>query len=201
MSIFGQFAPLTIVEDLFVAKLRDWAEDYLGEVERVTGRDQGSIARPRTYGIPDGTFDKQPENALPLVGVVSSGMVAPPTRSGDGAYTGTYRFELHCIVSAPGFDATNRLVKDYAAAMSLLLLQQPLGEPVDELEMVDDDYADLSDPKKSRTVLGARVDFDVIVSGIYQRRAGPTEPQGDREPHPDWPTVTEPPEITLEHRS
>lgn len=189
MTVFGPIVPATVVTDLLLDKLREAIEDYLGEVERVTGRTEGSIMRPKTWGTPQGTFTERPERGLPAISIVSPGNdETPPRLNEEGLYDTTDRVEVRILVTANGFDATDRLAKHYAAAVAAIAVQQPLGAPVLSVDWRGTAYDDLQGDR-DRSFVGVTVKLDVRTENVLQRFAGPETLTGARDPLPDLPTV------------
>lgn len=200
MSIFGPIVPVTLIEQQMLETLKTWLPSYLGEIERVTGRDQGSLPDIKSWGIPERDFLMRPGQALPHVGLVSPGTQGTPQHDAEGFYRATWRIEVRLVVAANSVGATDRLSKAYAAAVAACLVQQTLGDPVEQLDWIGDAYDDLG-ADKDRSMIGVAVSFDVLAAGVLQRRTGPRgEPQADpRAPYPDLPTI-ETTELDLTHQ-
>lgn len=188
MTLYGPIVTDTQIEDLLLATLRQWLSSYLGEVERNTGRDQGAIPVPVSWGIPQERFEKWPEQLTPHVAVVA-GTTENLRPEGDGLYTVEYPIEVTVVVMANGPSAVESLSKAYIAAVEKVLLDQPVGDPVEDIIPLGHSPEDLGDTDRSMLAMTAR--FTVIATNVMQRRVGPLEPEDPdpREPSPDWPEV------------
>jgi hypothetical protein len=184
-AVFGSVVTDTDIEDLVIAKLRAWLPAYLAEMERRTGRTT-PISLPKSWGIPQARFEKWPEEWTPHVEVNSAG-TDNYRRDGEGDYSCTYGIEVTCVVSAPTPAAVESLAKHYITAIELILVQQPVGDPVEQLLPLGHRPEDLSDKKRSMMAMTAV--FSAQVSGVMNRFAGlkgepPEDPSASPEDNP-----------------
>jgi hypothetical protein len=188
VTAYGPIVPVTVVEDLMTAKLRERIEDYLAEVARQVGYD-GTYSPPKSWGVPQGDYVKRPEQITPALTVLSPGDASEPVPDGDGYYATASQLEVRVAVSANTPDATNRTVKAYATAIAALLVQQPLGAPVEAVDWLGNTYDDLTGDS-DRTMLGATVKFTAYSDRVLQRDAGPlAAPNPPSDPSPDDPEL------------
>src|SRR5690606_7735445 len=78
-SIFGPIVTGADVERAALDTLKTWAPEYLAWVERATGREPGSLARPRSW-VNSTSIDRWPEEQLPSVLLLSTGLAEEPAR-------------------------------------------------------------------------------------------------------------------------
>lgn len=190
-SVYGDFVTATDIEELILANLRLWLPSYLGEVGAHAGKARADLPGIKTWGAPQGDLNTRPENTFPHLAVVSPGTDSAPTVDGEGTYRASWQLEVTVIANATGFAATDRLSKAYAAAVTLAMVQQHPGTPVERISWLGDTYDDLpSNPDSDRSLVAATSRFSVIVSGVMNREAGPLEPAAPRrDPSPDAPTI------------
>lgn len=192
MSVFDRIVDAGTVEDAATATLKAWSSAYLGELERQTGRDQGSLPDIRAWTAPEGDFRRWPEEQLPCLVLISPGLNGSPERHEGGRYSATWGLALAVVVSASTEAATDRLAKLYAAAMRACLVQRRLGGLAEMVTWVGEDYT-IEPADRRRTIGAARVIFDVDIGDVTTADSGPAgdPPDEPREPLPDPTTVTD----------
>jgi hypothetical protein len=191
MSDLDVFGPLVLPSELETraeAALDEFIEPYLGWVERLTGRDKGSMPKPRRLPA-RGTVDEWPEDVPPVIGLVSTGLSEPEMLE-DG-YHAVFPLGAVCIVEANTEENARKLASAYAGAIMACLLQQPLGGPVEKVWLAGID-TDTIPNEKRRSLGGAQVELRVAVSPIVDPRLGPTTVDVDdpRAEYPDPFTAT-----------
>lgn len=196
-NIFGPIMSPKKIERGVAAALDYWLTDYLGELERIEGYEPNAIQRPRGV-ITLSEFAKWPENQLPVVMIMNSGLTGPPIRRGDGTHDCSWLIGIAAVVSANSFDATRDLAGTYGAAIRAAILQHKmLASPVypdgfaTNTVWHDETYGDLNF-EETRTLGSARVIFEVSVNGVVTEAAGPRVPLADPAVDPGpWPQVEE----------
>lgn len=182
---FGPLVTGTQVEQAALETLQLWTPEYLAWVARQTDREPGSLIQPRSWTISTDT-ERWPEEQLPSVMLVSTGLTDEPSRDGKGEYTARFALALAVTVSAKDAASTDALCKLYTAALRAILVQhQSLGGLADAVEWVDEQYDVLSDTRNKRQLAMGQVIFRVQVGGVVSGKTGPMVPRED--PLPPYP--------------
>lgn len=203
-ELFGQILDATVPEEAVIGCLQRWMPTYLGAIERAKGLPAGTLEDVAAWTPPREAFDRWPEEQLPCIVTVSAGTVGDPVQEGDGTWSATWGMASLVVIRAAEENDSNTLSKLYAAAMRAALAQHPGVVPVDDdgpamsLVWRGENYDDLP-VSDDRTMLAARVFYEVSVDGVVNSRRGPVHPPQDpREPVDDYPAVTSS-ELTLDH--
>lgn len=184
MNQFGQIIDGSYVEQAVIDLLKVWSPSYLAEVARQ--RSLASLPNIRTYTVTS-QFEKWPEDQLPTVLVISTGLAEPPKQRGDGKIDVCFLTGLAVIVSADTPENTNKIAKAYTAAIRAALAQhKSLGGKTDGLTWLDEKYDDLP-PEQTRTIGAGQLVFEVDVKNVTDASAGPLSPT--IEDPGDWPQV------------
>jgi hypothetical protein len=194
---FGDLVDGTAVERAVIDHLqRGWLATGLAVVERRNGLAPRRLQLPRSY-VSMSDVELWPEDQLPSVLVLNTGLAEPPVREEDGSYSGKFALGCVAVCSARDRDATDQLSKWYAAALRGAIMWEPtLGGFARSIEWVDEDYDPL-DPqpggtKRGRQLAGGYAVFRVQVDRILTAPIALTEPPDDPYAEPaDWPTVKE----------
>lgn len=191
-SIFGRIVSGYDVETWCLDLIRKWLSTYLAEKEDQDGLARGALQRPRAYLIAP-SLDKMPEDQLPAIVLVSTGLSERPLKSGEGKYRGRWDMGVCCIVSARTQTESHALASRYIAALRDLFIQRPSldghasgvdwqGEQYDQLDFDD-----------VRSIDAGFGQLTVEVEDIATANAGPVTPDEpldpDTDPWADWPTV------------
>lgn len=123
MNAYGDVTTGEQVEQAVVDLLTLWLPSYLANLERLTGRDHGTVSPPRSYLVTN-RFERRPEDQIPACVVVSPGLSAAPVQHGDGTLSGWFRIEAGIMASARTREESNSLAKLYGAALLMLLVQK-----------------------------------------------------------------------------
>lgn len=196
-DLFGPLVTGTEVETAARATLQTWMPDYLGWLERKYDRANGSLITPRSW-VSANDVDRWPEEQIPSVLLLSTGLANEPARDGANIYRAKFALAVVVIVSARDRAVTDELAKLYTAACRAILLHKPsLGGFATAVEWVDEEYDVLPDRNRRQLAAGRAV-FRVEVPAVVRSKAGPSTPSPAPEtPLPDEPTVTEP-EVDLD---
>lgn len=192
-SIFGRIVTGADVEQWTLALLRRWLGTYLSEVERQHGLVPPTWQRPRSWTIAP-SVDKWPEDQLPAIVLVSTGVSDVPLKDGRGRYATLWEMGLGCIVSARRQDEAHRLAMHYGAALYTLLVQRPsldgLAQGTTWEGFAIEDELDYDDTRSLSIGVAA---FSVLVEDTVSANAGPITPETPRDPETDpwedWPRV------------
>lgn len=192
-DVFGNLVTGTDVEAAALSTLKLWAPAYMAWAERSTDRAPGSLPAPRSWVTASGV-ERWPEEQLPSVLLVSTGLAEPPSLDGSGSYRGTFALGLAVVVAARDRADADALAKLYVATLGAILLHKPsLGGLAAGVEWTDEKYDALpGDPAKRRQLAAGQAVYTVDVRDIRSGRgAGPLTPPDDPQaPAPDDPTVT-----------
>lgn len=179
------------VEEAARSTLQAWIPTYLASMERQLGLAPRTLPPPRSWVVST-EVDRWPEEALPSVLLLSTGLAEEPARDGQGRYRARFALGVAVVVSASDEKATDELAKIYTAAIRTCLLQQhSLGGLALGVDWEDERYDVL--PGRSRGPLAAgQVVLSVDVEDVVAARSGP------RGTPPDDPYVEPPsaPEVT-----
>lgn len=183
-EVFGPLVIGTDVEQAALNTLQTWAPEYIPWVARKVGRDPSTLPLPRSW-VTSVDTDRWPEEQLPSVMLVSTGLTDEPQRDGRGVYTAHFAIGLAVVVSARDRAETDELAKIYTAALRAILLQhQSLGGIADAVEWVDERYDVL--PERNRRQLAAgQVVFRIQVPNVISGKNGPRVVRQD--PIPPYP--------------
>ncbi len=172
--------------------LREWSDTYIAEVERQHSIEAGSLARVRGWVLSP-TFDKWPEDQVPGVLIVSTGVAATPQRHGEGMYRATWSIELGCIASARTQQLAHEQAMLMLAAHKAILVQRPSLEGFAAgTRWMSERYDPLS-YDDTRSLYAATATFAVDVENVLFSLAGPVTPDvppADATlPFAPWPEV------------
>jgi hypothetical protein len=192
---FGHSVSPFVVENDMMEHLKFWMPTYLGQMERESNpvRDPGSLK------VVDWTtktrFDSFPEDAIPMVIIISPGTVGKPYKQGK-KWCGTWLLRITAVCSAPDEDTTRELAHLYVQAIKMAVLQYKQINNNPDVEGVDwaGDVYNLIASSETRTLAASQVVFHVAYSNVLDEGEGPAEPTAAPEAPTDpgpWPTVKE----------
>lgn len=199
-QVFGRVVTGTDVERAVLDTLKAWMREYLAWVERHAERSPRSLQMPRSW-VSATEVERWPEEQLPSVLVLNTGLAEPPERDGEGAFRASFAVGIAVIVSAKDRAETDELSKLYVTAIRAALLQHPsLGGFADAVEWVDENYDALpAGPggSRRRQLAAGQVVFRVTVGDVLVSPGGPTAPRDNPYEEPEWP-FAETVEVTIE---
>lgn len=199
-NIFGKVVTGAMVERAVVDFLTaedeetggNWFATALGEIERVEGLEPGSVQTPLGV-VTSSDFEKWPEDQLPVILVISPGLVRPPVRRGRASLSMTWAVGVAGIVADTTPESSRRLGQVYAAAASLAIMTHRSlgGFATGGTVQMDERYDDI-DFGDGRTIGAGRCVFYVTVEDARSTAGGPPRPlpEPGTDPGP-WPDVTE----------
>lgn len=196
-ATFGTIRTDDEIEDAVTATLKKWLPTYMSEVERQLNLTPPYYERPSAGSFTTRTdFDKFPEDMLPLIVIVSTGVEDDPVREGRGFYRARYVMGVTNIVSSTEEVFSRQYAYRMGAAIRAALIHhQSLDRGVDgDVRGVDwlGSRNDELGSEDGRTIWACRQAFSVEVAEVLQRGVGPVGPT-DPEVDPD-PTVPDPPD-------
>lgn len=185
--LFGPIVSGDTVEEWTRTTLELWFPTYLREVERQMGLDPNDLPNPRSYTV-SSDREREAEDQLPAVVIVSPGTVDDPLLDGEGMYRVKWQIGVGIYCSALDHDSTKRLVRAYgSAARAIMLHKQTLGGNANGTDWVSESY-DVLAFDDSRTIGAGLIEFNVEVSQAQRKWGGPAAP--DEDPS-DGPVVEE----------
>jgi hypothetical protein len=193
VSIFGPIIDANQVEEAVRDTLRDWFPTYLREFCLQRSMPPDSLPIPRAYVV-SGDNDREPEDQLPAVVVVSPGLSESAYQEGDGTFRAPWAVGVGIFTSAKDRESTEKLVRMYCAvARTIMLQKQSLGGFADGTMWLDEDFDEV-EFDDTRTIGAGLVEFVVTVANVVNRRGGPAypdPPDPDEQPGSNWPLVDE----------
>lgn len=102
----------------------------------------------------------------PCYVVSTPGLAGPPSRSGSGEYSATWRVIVTFFCHGGSYDDTATRARQYAkAGRAALVLNAQLGGLASDVQWVGEEYDRIAG-RAARTLAGAFVSFDVAVDGV-----------------------------------
>lgn len=179
MSVFGAIVTGYEVEQGVISHLQNWMPTYLAEMERVTEREPETLPQPRSWTTVPRQADKWPEDQLPAVLVVSTGLTDEPKNDGDGNTRAIWSIGLAVICSANTEELTHEFAKLYFAALRAAMCQHPaIGGIAEGTTWKSEDY-DQYVLDSRRTMASGFGIFHVEVTNVLDVRAGLLVPPAD----------------------
>ena len=172
-ATFGRILTGRHVEQRVLDRCKQWSPTYLAELGRQTGREPDALPQVRAWTLAN-DLEKWPEDQLPAVLIISTGLIDEPTKEGRGIWRSKWALGIACIVSAARPDETSDLARTYAAAMRTLLLQHP-PEGCFGITWRDESYDDIAQID-GRSISCGQVVFDVEYSEVVSAYRGPVTP-------------------------
>lgn len=197
MTIFSSIISGAEVEKAAMDTLQEWLPTYLEEMCRQTGREPGSLPYIRSWKTVN-DFESFPEDQIPLLLLISTGLAEPPLKEGDGKYRATWILGTGVVCSGQDQQGSNDLAKLYSAAVRAALLQRPsLGGLAHGTDWEDERYNDLP-AENGRTLAAGQNIFSVEVRGVLDVQAGPGAPDPLPDPITDYdPVIAETAELSI----
>lgn len=194
-NIFGSIFLSPEFDDAIEAFIRKWIDTYLSEIEFRSGIPRRTMTRPRSYLVTNEP-EKFPDDSLPLIMIVSSGMSDPPVMNDTMAWDGWWDWVVVIITAQRDEKSTRKMSQRYGAAIRAMVMQRPdLEGAVDDTEFLGESYGYLPQEDRNRSRAVAGLEFRSYIQGIVEQ-VGPPEPDPaependpDDEPRPDYPTI------------
>jgi hypothetical protein len=197
VSIFGNIISDDVVEDAVTATLQRWIDTELSEIERQRHVAVGFYARPRAWEIRN-DMDKWPEEALPAVIVISTGLADAPVRDGRRDYRATYAIGVATVCGSVNASEARKSAHRLGAAVRASLvhhqsLDHGINSQVRGVDWIDGRNNEIN-VDATRSVWAVRQIFTVEVADVLVRSAGPIVPDVSTDvppTHPDSPVVSD----------
>lgn len=190
MPMFGPMISTADVENAVLQTLQLWMPSYIAEYEGRTGFNPGDIPHPKRW-VTQSVFGAIPgDELLPLVTVISPGLLEQPEKDGQGLYRAAWRVDVAVITSAGQQDTTRTLAHWYATLIRTIPVQhRSLGGFAGGVDWIDSKYDDL-ELDDERTLGVSREAFRVQVEDVLSAKSGPVGPPPVTPPIiGTWPTV------------
>ncbi len=193
-DVFGALVFPDEVEQAVIETCRTWFPEYLALAERKLGFDPEDIPGIRSW-VATADLTRWPEEQLPSVLVMNTGLAEEPNMRGGGNYTAKFAVGIAVVASANDADTTDRLVKIYTAILRAILTHKAdLGDFATAIEWVDEGYDALPGGKRRRDLAAGQLVMRVEVENVVTAHSGLAEPRDEpyAGPPPDDPVVTAP---------
>lgn len=185
---FGPVFNFTQVERWILDTAELWFPTYLAEAERQAGEPERTFAPVKSF-ITANEWDSWPEEHLPCMLVMDTGLGEAPRRTGEGKWSVRRLFGVSLIVQATTRSDVRWSSGLYgAAARSLLLQHQSLGHPdhIGGLDWTDERPAPI--PSDDTRNIGAQIALYVVdIKNVADEGGVPRGPQ-----FPETPPSAEP---------
>jgi hypothetical protein len=196
--VYGNVIDDRTVERALIGTLQAWIDEHLGVQEARYGKDQGSIARPRSWPAIS-EFDLKLHDQLPAVVVTYNGTIPGQTRrDAKGFYRQTFSYDVTVALVGADERDSRQLGSMYLAAVKSAIVQnRRLGGIAETTVLVGPDLPSVGraigvTTGAERAVYGTT--FHVQVKDTLNDRLGPTAPPGtpyDPDPFPEAPDTVE----------
>lgn len=180
-ELFGRIVSDDQVEDAVMATLKKWVGTELAVIEDQRGLQRGYHQRPVEWQVRN-DFDKWPEEALPMVIVLSTGLADEPLKEGGGRYRVPWAIGVACVVSSTDQASSRRFAYRMGAAIRAALvhnqsLDKALDGTIRGVTWLDGRNNELPQPEPGgRTIWATRQVFQVDVGDVLTANAGPSQP-------------------------
>jgi hypothetical protein len=183
---FGPMMSFGMVERWILELADEWFITYLAEAERQFGEQPQTFSDFRSL-INANEWGRWPEEALPSLLVIDTGLGEQPHRTGGGRWRARRLFGASIVVQAPMRADVRWASGLYMAAFRQMILQhQDLGHPdnIDGVDWVDERPAPV--PTDDERTLGAQMMFFYVdVKDVADEGGVPRGPDQPDQPPPD----------------
>jgi hypothetical protein len=185
---YGPLVLATDVTDGATLTLQTWLPQYLGRVSRQIGQDSNWLQPPRSYKVSNNPT-RWPEEQFPAVVMACPGTLGRPQRSGR-MYYAMWQLQVVVFVSSKDEPATDRLAKQYGAAIrSVLTAKADLGGIAAGCEWEGEKYDIRVSDSAQRTLGSCSNTFSVDVRDVVQALGGPSVVTDPPVVPPDYPVA------------
>jgi hypothetical protein len=167
------------VEHNVLTHLQTWIETYIAAIERFHQLPARTLPLPKSWRI-EKEFARNPQDTMPFVAVVSTGLSPgkPPKRDGDGTVRAWWIIAVGAVVAAGTEQDAKDLSGYYGAALRMIMLQMPeLGGWASDVEWNDEKYDDWPSILE-QMISSARLVFTVEVEDVINVFEGFRGPDG-----------------------
>ncbi len=194
MAIVTKIGNIFVASDLEIGvkdTLAAWMPTYMKDLEIQRSMTPGQIVPPKTYTNKN-DFAKFPEEALPMVVVISPGVAGRPEARGDGQIDAWFSIGIGIICSANTSERADFIAKFYGASAMAIMLQQPVHGGIGYLtEFNDMGFEAVPVDAANRYVRSARLSFSLLVENVVRRFDGPIgNPSLTTIPGSNWGSAT-----------
>lgn len=187
------------VEDAVLATLQKWLADKLTRIEEQLGIEPGYHERPNSWEVRN-DFEKFPEEMLPMVIVISAGLIDEPVKSGGRVFRAPWGIGVATVATSIDQKTARRNAYRLGAAVRAALVHNQsldlgIGGRVRGVKWMDATNDELP-PEGDRTIFVTKQVFAVEVDDVLTQSGGPRVPMGDPPPVPGDDTDVPPDEAT-----
>lgn len=178
--LFGRiFIPRTI-EQAAKNILLEWFPSTLKEIEAQQGLDIGSTKIPLEQNYRNrNKFDALSINDVPLVTIISPGIMGTPVKTGQGIYRAVWRLGVGVATAAETEEQAKLLCDMYGAAAVDIMIKQGGTALGGRIEWLDAQFVDLPIVDQLHQFRAAALYFSVDIENIYNSRARPGLPNAE----------------------
>lgn len=185
LSAFSPVIHTVTVDKAIVSFLREWLPTYLRAAERLDGRPEGYLARPRTYSTSydEDDDDTLSDKMLPAC-FVNSGGFRDWQRDGSKAWSASCRTSISIVSRARNMPEGRMNSSLYIATITNLMLDRPsLGGIAGGVMPREEIPRPLTDPSnRTRVLTTGMAEYDIFIPHIRTSQGGPITPDA---PPPD----------------
>lgn len=179
--LFGKIFVPQVLEQAAKATLIEWFPTHLKEVESQLSIKVGSTTVPKESNYKNrNKFDALTINDIPLVTIISPGIVGTPQKDGRGKYKATWRLGIGVATAAETEEQAKLLGDMYGAVVRDIMLKRG-GQVGGRVRWLDEQYVDLPIADQLHQYRAAALYFSVDIENVVTGRGGPTVP--DAEPY------------------
>ena len=179
-SVFGDIFVASQLEEDTIDLLKEWFPTYLRELELRTDTAVGKLVPPRVYTNRN-DFETIEGDNMPLVVVMSPGLVDEPITRESGKYTARWAIGIGVAIAAQTETEANRLSRIYGAAVRAIMMQhQDINGLAIRVDWIDENYEDLPNIENQlQQYRSAAILFAVEIENVVNKWAGPRSPDED----------------------
>jgi hypothetical protein len=196
LSAFAPVVHAVTVDKAITSFLIEWLPTYLRAAERLDGRVEGYLTRPRTYSTHYNEDDDDflSDKALPAVFVSSDGFT-DWDRNGSRQWSANARVSVTVVSRGRHLPEARLNASLYIATVTNLMLDRPsLGGIAGGVMPRSEQPRPLDDPSnRSRVLTAGMGEYDVFIPYLRHGRGGPISPEAPlpTDPLPEFGEVSE----------
>lgn len=188
------------VEHNVLTHLQQWIVPYLAAIERFHQMEREAIPKPKSWRI-EQRFDRKPQDMMPFVAVVSTGINPgkTPQRDNEGNMRAWWLVAVGAVCAARTDQDAKDLSGYYGAAIRMAMQHVPdLGGWASGVDWSDERYDDWAPILEQASVSSVRLVFTIEVEQVVNVFEGfrdlwgkPTVPPNPYDVPTEYPDITE----------